>query len=413
MMGPSLRAGGTGPLVDARDVASWHGQGHTPDPADPGWNETAAAYVTAHPRPPSGVTQAQRLGLLRRLAAGPATTSELLAALRTAGWVGPADLDNRLRELRGGRRGAGVGGLALRSAGGRHWLTEPLPRLDDAQVRAIGFAKAMTAGLDSPMAAAATRALDELLPGVGTAGATAEDPLGPRGSARSPRVRLAVLERFHVALERRRPVRVTYDSRNTGLRRTLEVVPLAYMTVNGLVKAVCVEVGADGQRRGVDRQLVLERVVDVVDLPDWADPDEQARTLVRDRLVVVVPEALATVIFERDLFEASGTPQPEQVEHDTCEVHGTFPRALAWDVMEQLCAWAGSVQVREPLWLVNAVSRRLRAGLREMETAEGFTLVKPEPERRFASHAAAVAWEPHEPSGRSADGRARRISRPQ
>src|SRR5690606_40473468 len=64
---------------------------------------------------------------------------------------------------------------------------------------------------------------------------------------------------------------------------------------------------------------------------------------------------------------------------DVCS--SDLPEALAWDVMEQLCAWAGQAQVHEPLWLVNAVVRRLRAGLRAMDEGAAFELVKPETRR--------------------------------
>lgn len=390
-----------GKPVDGRDLAAWTGASGPAGEDDEAWREEASAYVAAHPRPEAGLGQAQRLVLLRRLAAGPATTAELLAALRTVGWVGASDLDNRLRELRGAGRGGGRGGLDLRTQAGRHWLASPLPALDGTQVRAIGFAKAMLAQLDTPMAAAAARALGEVLPGL--------DATSAPGASR-PLARLALLERFHTALEERRPVRLRYDSRNTGLERVLEVVPLEYVSLGGIVKAVCVEVDAEGRRRGVDRQLVLERVIEVDPLPDWADPEPAACALVREALVVRVPQALAAVIHERGMFATSEpAPPPLDSDPEVCEVTGTFPRALAWDVMEQLCAWAGSVQVREPLWLVNAVCRRLRAGIEEMETAAGFTLVKPDPTARFASHAEAVTWEP-EPAAADPRGPARRLS---
>ncbi len=400
-MTAGVRPLGGGKPVDARDLAAWTGVSAQPEGDDAVWREEASAYVAAHPRPGSGFSEAQRLVLLRRLAAGPATSVELLAALRTVGWVGASDLENRVRELRGGSRGAGRGGLDLRSQAGRHWLAAPLPALDDAQVQAIGFAQAMLTQLDTPMAAAATRALGEVLPGLNPAAASGTTP---------PPARLTLLERFHEALDERRPVRLRYDSRNTGLKRLLTVVPLEYVPIGGLVKAVCVEVDRDGRRRGVDRQLVLERIIEVEPLPDWADPEPQACTLVRDELVIHVPEALAEIIHERGMFGTDGSSPTRLVsDAEVYEVTGTFPRALAWDVMEQLCAWAGSVQVHAPLWLVNAVCRRLRAGLEEMETAAGFRLVKPDPTARFTSHAEAVGWEPG-PAASDPRGRARRLA---
>lgn len=83
--------------VDGRDVAAWSGTGLRPDARDHAWAEGAAAYVDANPRAASeGIAGAQRLAILRRLAAGPATTVQLLAAMRTVGWVGANDLDMAL-----------------------------------------------------------------------------------------------------------------------------------------------------------------------------------------------------------------------------------------------------------------------------------------------------------------------------
>ena len=389
-------------LVDGRDVGSWEGLRGAPDPDDETWQERAASYVLAHPRPRSGHAEAQRLALLRRLAAGPVSTPAALEALRTAGWVGASDLENRIRELRGRGRGAGVGGIAVHSAGGRHWLSEPLPALDEAPAKALGFAKAMTARLDGPMAEASARALDDLLPGL--------SPVARAGAP--PRAGLATLETFHTALTERRPARLRYDSRNTGVTRELDVVPIEYVTLGGTVKAICVEVDADGNRVGQDRQLALEHIVDVALHDDWTEPAADALVPVRDRLLLVVPEGLCQVIRERDLFGTAAFP-PVALEGDldAYALEGFFPRALAWDVMEQLCAWAGSVQVREPLWLVNAVCRRLRSGLREMETAAGFDLVKPDADARFASHLDAVTWEPEQPPA-DPRGPARRLSPP-
>ena len=388
--------------VDGRDVARWRDTRATPDPADPEWQDAAAGYVLAHPRPASGHAEAQRLALLRRLAAGPVATEEALAGMRTVGWVGSSDLENRLRELRGRGRGAGAGGLPLASEHGRHWLTQPLPLLDEAQSNALGFAKAMTARLDGPMAAASARALDDLLPGLAPT-AQAGPPFQPS---------LAALEAFHTAMTDRRPARVRYASRNTGITRHLDVVPIEYVTLGGAVKAICVQVDAEGGRAGNDRQLALERLIEVQALTEWASPDADVLEPVRDRLLLVVPDGLRRVIQERDLFGAAATPAvPVEGDLDAYVLQGSFPRALSWDVMEQLCAWAGSVQVREPLWLVNAVCRRLRAGLREMETAAGFDLVKPDPDAGFSTHLDAVTWEPPE---QAADprGLARRVAPP-
>jgi hypothetical protein len=95
---------------------------------------------------------------------------------------------------------------------------------------------------------------------------------------------------------------------------------------------------------------------------------------------------------DRNLFGIAADAQAEQdPSDDSWRVTGSFPEALAWDVMEQLCAWAGSAQVWRPYWLVNAVVRRLTAGLQVMVAGEPFRLVKPEPQRSFATHGEAVA----------------------
>src|SRR3712207_7984412 len=50
------------------------------------------------------------------------------------------------------------------------------------------------------------------------------------------------------------------------------------------------------------------------------------------------------------LFRSVRNADSRQDPHDdSWTVRGSFPVALAWDVMEQLCAWAGSSQVHEPL----------------------------------------------------------------
>ncbi|QBI19015.1 hypothetical protein ER308_05290 [Egibacter rhizosphaerae] len=386
--------------VDGRDVATWAERRAPLDPADADTLELARAYVQAHPRSAQGTTQGQRLALLRRLAARPARTEDLLAALRTVGWVGADDLANRLRELRrteGARRGAGAAGIALTEHGDVVALAEPFPALDEGQERALGFAKAVTSQLDGTLATAATRSLDELLP-----------DLPPQAHTGPPSpTDLASVERFHAALTEQHAVTVRYRSLNSRRTTDLTVVPIAYHTHWGAVKALCIELGPSGER-GRDLQLALERIHEVTPRPGIALPSDL--TLLEDQLGLVLSGDLLTIAQERDLFGlADASPEPLADDPDAFIVSGTFPRALAWDVMEQICAWAGSVQVREPLWLVNAVCRRLRAGLREMELGSGFELIKPEPGRGFPSHGEAVNWEPEERRG---DGRARRLTPP-
>ena len=371
--------------VDGRDVAAWSGRVWTGTP-DAQWRVLAEQYVTAHPR--SGrPSEAQRLALLRRLAAGPATRTQLLAAMRRVGWVGASDLENRLRELRSSdSRGAGRAGLDIRSDGEVWSLAQPFADLDQADHRALGFAKAMVGRLEGPLATRAALALERLLPGV--AATTASRHAGARYLA-SP----ADLEKFSAALDGRRPIRVRYFSLNRGVEGTYTVVPVEYVTVGATVKAICVLADAYGH---VERelQLALDRLTSVEPLPDWKRPRPKDLRLRRSRIVLDVTDELYRVLRDRNVFDIGDDVEAEQSDEDNSwRVTGSFPVVLAWDVMEQLCAWAGSAQVREPYWLVNAVVRRLTAGLRVMAEGAAFDVVKPEPERPFASHGEAVAAE--------------------
>lgn len=374
-----------GTSVDARDVAAWGGRAWTGS-ADGEWRVLAERYIAAHPR--SGrPSEAQRLALLRRLASGPATRAELLEAMRRVGWVGGSDLENRLRELRSGdSRGAGRAGLDIVSDGEVWSLAQPFADLDDADRRALGFAKAMVGRLDGPLAIRSTMAMERLLPGV--AATTASPHAGARYLA-AP----ADLERFSDALDNRRPVRVRYFSLNRGAEGTYTVVPVEYVTVGATVKAICVLVDAYGK---VERelQMALDRLTSVEVLPDWKRPRPRDLQLDRSTIVLDVTDELYRVMRDRNVFDIAGNLDAVQSdEDDSWRVTGSFPVVLAWDVMEQLCAWAGSAQVREPFWLVNAVVRRLTAGLRVMAEGAAFDVVKPEPTRPFASHGEAVAAE--------------------
>ena len=380
-MGHRLETSGI--ALDGRDVGAWSGRPWTGE-VDAEWVVAGERYIADHPR--SGRTSdAQRLSLLRRLAAGPARRTELLAALRTAGYVGATDLENRLRELRASdSRAAGRAGLTIAADGDQVALGESFPALDDPDRRALGFAKVMVGRLDGPIAQRASVALDRLLPDVAHAatGGVVPYPASP-----------ADLERFHAALEARRPVRIRYYSLNRGAEGTYSVVPVEYVTVGTTVKAMCVDTDSSGTA-GVERQFALDRLTQVEDLPDWRAPRPSALRLKRAAIVLHVTDPLYRVMRDRNLFGIATDVAATQDEHDdSWRVTGSFPVALAWDVMEQLCAWAGSAQVWEPLWLVNAVVRRLTAGLRVMQEGADFEVVKPEPQRAFSSHGEAVSAE--------------------
>lgn len=373
-------------VVDGRDVAAWCETALAPDPHDDAWRERAQRYVDAHPRPAgAGIAAAQRLALLRRLAAGPATRTELLAALRTSGWVGASDLENRLRDLRASDRRAGPAqaGLPLDSDGERVWLAQPFPALEDGDVRALGFAKAMIAQLDGPLAAAASAALDHLLPGL--------DPAGSHRRAAQQRARAGDYQRFEAARLERRGIRVRYFSLNSGAERTYALVPVEYVSVGATLKAVCVRVGPDGRRaEDLDRQFALDRLLGVEEIPEQPPTPAEDLALRRWPIVLQVSDVLYQVLRARDVFGLGDVEGVQDPTDDSWRVEGAFPEALAWDVMEQLCAWAGQAQVHEPLWLVNAVVRRLRAGLRAMDEGAAFELVKPETTRVFRDLGEAV-----------------------
>ena len=352
----------------------------------------AVDYVDANPRPAAdssaGIAAAQRMAILRRLAAGPARRVELLAAMRTVGWVGANDFENRMRDLRAddSRAASAAAGVAVARDADRYWLEEPFPLLGEHDRRALGFAKAMTQRLDGPLARQAGHALDGLLPGL-AAGSGARTRVRNRAS-------LEAFERFDAAMAGRRPVRVDYFSLNSGYERSYNLVPREYVTLGATVKALCVEVTALGRRNGDDRQFALDRLLNVEELPDWPQPKPAEVRLRRSAIVLRVTDGLYQVMRERDLLAISEeTAKQSPYEDQTWRVDGSFPDALAWDVMEQLCAWSGSVQVEQPLWLVNAVMRRLRAGLRVMEEGGPFELVKPEPDRHFPDQRAAIVAE--------------------
>lgn len=346
--------------VDAADVRDWRGL--PPDaPLDA---DDAQAYVAAHPHQAAQRAIAQRIALLRRLAAGPATRAELRRALREVGWVGSADLDNRLRELsgRGGRTPPGLR-LGLRFEGDEVRLDEPFPDLEEESRRALAFARALLVDTPDPMAQRAVAVLDGMLPGL------ARRPTDPVPAPSPARVRL------DVARERTEAVAVRYRSVNRNQVRDLHVVPLGYATAGATVKALCAPIHEDGSRARQDVQLALERVLEVRPLPA-VEPDPEACALQRERIVLDVDAVLYQIMQERDLFDVAEASATE-VDLDVVRVTGWFPVALAWDVMEQLCAWAGVAQAHEPLWLVRAVVERLRAGLEVVETAAPFRVVKP------------------------------------
>jgi predicted DNA-binding transcriptional regulator YafY len=390
---------GTPSKVDGRDVAGALGLTGTPAADDPDWQQAAETYVDRHPRPEGRIADAQRLQLLRTLAAGPATTTQLLAAMREVGWVGSSDLENRLRDLRGGGKRAAGRQVTVEviTNGDVHSLAGPLPALTQGQLRALGFVKSVVAQQPTPLAAQGLHALEGMLPGVGM----------HTGQRVTPTMTLSAddMHRFEDARVSRTPVVVTYFSMNSGREATYRLVPVEYVPVGPAMKAVCIDVD-DAGLPGAERQFALDRIRAVVPTGMPALEPEQTE-LWRETLHIEVTDPLYRIMAARNQFDI-GSAAAEQVDLDRWQVVGQFPVALGWDVMEQMCAWAGSVIVHRPLWLVNAVTRRLRAGLRAMEEAQ-MELVKPDPGRVFADLEEAVYDDsptPPPPSG------ARKLPRP-
>ena len=371
---PVVIAGTTKP-VDGRDVADVEGWSGPVQPDDPLWRQAAERYVDAHPRRiTTRFSERQRMAILRRLAAGPADTQSLLRAMRTVGWVGATDLENRLRELGGGgQRTGGESPAPLVTEAGLHRLAQPFPDLEDLQRTALGHAKALVAQQPTPLAVTALQALDGMLPGVGAHSGERE--------AATMRLSTRDMERFESARVTRTPVEVAYYSMNSAREKTYVLVPVEYVPAGPAMKVVCVDVHPDGGR-GDERQFALERVRSVrpTDLPPL---EADALTLRRETLHLVVLSDLYRIMRDRNQFNIRDF---EAVELDGglhLEVRGSFPVALGWDVMEQMCAWAGSVVVYEPLWLVNAVMRRLLAGVSAMQDGV-LRLEKPRPADHFA-----------------------------
>lgn len=377
--------------LDARDVGLWRGG---TGPAD---EEDAHAYAAAHPRPTStsrgGTAGRQRLAALRLLAAAPATRDELRTAMRAAGWVAATDVDNRLREL---RELAASGAVpALHDDGERIALTEPFPTLGGDSHQALSFARSLLTHTPDALAGTAAAALDGLVPTL-----TADT-----GHQSEPRVSLA-RQRLDAARADGHAVHVRFWSLNSGMERTTTVLPLRYATGGSAVKALCAPVDPDGHRVAGDIQLALDRLRAVEPVVGWPGPQPEASHLQRSPIRLLVTRVLHDVMIDRNLFDVQGRSVRE-VDHDVLEVDGTFPVALAWDVMEQLCAWAGVCQPHAPLWLVHAVVERLRAGLAVMELAEPFRTVKPDVARQFDSLADALQPDDEDPAEEPS--RARRL----
>lgn len=168
---------GTSYSLDRDDVVAWAGEhldvGDEPASELEAIRRSATAYIRANPRPEPdaqggvNVPARQRMALLRRLAAGPATRRELLAAMRSAaGYVGGDDWRNRSDELRGrGKRGGGHTPLPLVEEDGRYRLTESFASLTARDRQLLGRVKRLVLEADADPAISVV--LDALFPEVG------------------------------------------------------------------------------------------------------------------------------------------------------------------------------------------------------------------------------------------------------
>lgn len=169
-----VTVGGTPYSLEGDDVLAWV------DVADDRpvelSEELLTAYVVANPRPAPdaqgavNVPARQRMALLRRLAAGPASRRELLTAMRdAAGYVGGDDWRNRMDELRGaGQRGGGHTPLPIDhdAATDTYRLTESFPALTASERDALGRVKAVLHDVDDGGLALGRMVLNALLPDV-------------------------------------------------------------------------------------------------------------------------------------------------------------------------------------------------------------------------------------------------------
>lgn len=184
-----MEVDGTPVSLDADDVRAWAGTGL---PTTELGDEVLTAYVRANPRPARdaqggvNVPARQRMAILRRLAAGPASRGELLAVMRAAaGYVGGDDWRNRMDELRGrGQRGGGHTPLPIEvdAATETYRFTESFPVLSSRERLALAQVKAALAGLGEQLELGRI-VLDGLLPDVGVAEPDQASPAGSSSKA--------------------------------------------------------------------------------------------------------------------------------------------------------------------------------------------------------------------------------------
>lgn len=343
--------------VDRDDVLAWAGRDPDPGRATEEARAHAAAYVRANPRPERDAQGAvntparQRRALLRRLAAGPATRTELLAVMRrAAGYVGGDDWRNRMDELRGrGRRGGGHPELAMvhDEPTDTYRLTESFPHLSEADRAELGRVKGLLR--ERGRLGRGRVLLDGILPDV---------PASPLEDGVAAYPSQAALGRLDRALYERCPVELRYRPEEGGAEVHETVLPLAYLP-GGTVAHVHVSRLDDAGERVGGVVLPLDRVVEVGRCTAAPAPGGGGPTT---RLVLWVTEQLWDLLRTRPLLDLDPQPSHAPVP-GLLEVRGTFDRELSWELLRVLLRWAGSVRVVAPDWLAAAYTRRCLEGL--------------------------------------------------
>lgn len=354
--------------VEPEDVLAWREvQPRDPEEARRIARESAAAYVVDNPRPDPdaqgavNVPARQRMALLRRLAAGPATKRELLEAMRdAAGYVGGDDWRNRMDELRGhGKRGGGHTPLPIEhdvhsSLTETYRLTEAFPALSPDAAEALGVAKGALAALGG-VGVRARAALEGMLPDV------AESPID---SDRVDYPSEAVLGAFDAAMRSSRPVRMHYRRAQHGPKWYDAVVPRYYLTGDTAIGAYVVELDPATGRRRRGIQIPLDRLLAVEPAPD-VEVADGALVDPEERLTLQVTDALLAVLTQRRLFgiDATAAREVDVDGEQLWEVEGTFNPDQGWETLRPLLAFTGSVRIAEPAWLGHALAVRCLEGL--------------------------------------------------
>src|SRR5690606_183001 len=108
------------------------------------------------------------------------------------------------------------------------------------------------------------------------------------------------MHRFEDARVTRTPIDVTYFSMNSGKQSTYRLVPVEYVPVGPAMKAVCIDIDAEGQPSS-DRQFALDRIRAVA--ATGLDPlPEEAIALHRETLHIEVTDPLYRIMLARNQF---------------------------------------------------------------------------------------------------------------